>query len=410
MPIQMTRKEYEAKYGQQPTDFTVPQITPPIQKMTRAEYNTKYGLTQEEKPNYFQRVASGYEQAGKDIIEGVSLASKTVEKGGTQLEVEKDILRAPLRTVGGVARAAFVPIFEAPCIKQVTEKIAETIIDIPGVKKMITKATDLAIKHPEIARDLRDVVDIATLGVGGTFEKPILREVGAIGKDITTGTKAILTPSEKSIQNKVLSLFQKSIKPTAKKTTKQGEIYNTDVLNALRTIKKNADQLNIEDLSGEIVSRTPQTINELAQGLEQTKKIVFNQYDDLAKRAGTAGAVVDAKPIADELAKVAQNKALQLANPEVIKYAENWEKRLRDFDVLDTETTQEVIKLMNNNLQAFYKNPTYDVATKVSIDAGIANNFRKSLDNVIENATGEQYQVLKNQYKALKAIENDVTR
>jgi hypothetical protein len=65
---------------------------------------------------------------------------------------------------------------------------------------------------------------------------------------------------------------------------------------------------------------------------------------------------------------------------------------------------------MNNNLEAFYRNPTYDTASRVAIDAGIANNFRSALDKAIEGATGKEYQALKNKYGALKAIENDVTK
>ena len=402
MAVTMTRKEYQAKYG------VAPVVSPSPVIMTRAEYDAKYGVAPE--PNYFQRVGADFTNIGEDIVSGIQKSAQMIETG-TPLEAAGGAIRAGLRTVGGVARGAFTPILEAPGIKQLTEKAVGLITAIPGVTNFIKWATDLAIKYPEAGKDLQNVVDIATLGIGGAIEKPLIKEVGAIGRDISAGTKILLTPSEQAVQNKVISLFQKSIKPTAKKTLAQGEKYNLDTINALRTIKANADKLNIEDTTGELISgRTPQTINELAQGLDQTKKIVFSQYDELAKKAGTAGAIIDAKPIAEEVAKVAQNKALQLTNPSIIKYTQEWETRLRDFDILDAETTQEVIKLMNTNLQAFYRNPTYDAASKVTIDAGIANNFRQALDKAIETATGEQYQILKRQYGALKAIENDVVR
>src|SRR3989344_3598156 len=359
-------------------------------------------------PNYFQRVGTEFSNIGQDIVSGIKEGIKPF-----QFKEFKEVgrpIRAGLRIGGGITRGAFAPIFQAPGIKQLTEKVIEKVIQIPGAHNLIKEATDIAIKYPNAAKDLRDVVDIATLGIGGFAEKPLLQGVKAIGKDISSGVKVLLTPSETAIQNKILTLFQKSIKPTAKKTLTQAERYNTNTINALRAIKANADKLNIEDATGELVSRTPQTINEFAQGIDQTKKLVFDQYDILAKQAGDAGAVIDAKPIATEVESVAQNKALQITNPEIIKYAQNWAERLREFDVLDTQTTQEVIRLMNNNLQTFYKNPTYESASKVAIDAGIANNFRKSLDDAIEGATGEQYQALKNQYSALKAIENDVVR
>lgn len=356
-------------------------------------------------PGYFQRVGEQYKQAGESIVGGIKQGAEMINKGNLLGGV-----RAGLRTVGGVAGAAFAPILEAPVIKPLTEKAVERATQIPGVNEFVSGASNLAKKYPNASADIKNIIDIATLGGGKAVEAPLAKEIGLIGKDVVSGTKFVFTPSEASIQNKVVDLFNKSIKPTAKKTIGQGDKYENDVLNALKTIKNNANDLNIEDATGEIVSRTPQTIQELAQGVDQTKKLVFTQYDNLAKQAGTQGAVIEAMPIADEVAKVAQNKALQLTNPEVIKYAENWSDRLRAMGTLDTETTQEVVKLMNNNLQSFYRNPTYDTASKVAVDAGIANNFRAALDKAIEGATGKEYQALKNQYSALKAIENDVVR
>jgi hypothetical protein len=362
-------------------------------------------------PGYFQRVGEQYKKAGEDIKGSIKESVEGIRDGKASVKNLLSPARALLRTAGGIAGATFAPIMEAPLVKPLTEKVVSKAVQVPVVKDIVTKATEFAKKYPNASKDIQNIIDIASLGGGAAVEKPLIQEGKAVIKDISQATKVALTPSESAVQNKIIELFNKSIKPTSKKTLQQGAKYENDTLNALKTIKSNADQLNIEDATGEIITgRTPQTIQELSQGLNQTKDIVFKQYDNLAKQAGTTGATIDAKPIADEVAKVAQNKALQLTNPEVIKYAEDWSTRLRGMDALDTETTQEVIKLMNNNLQSFYRNPSYDVASKVAVDAGIANNFRQALDKAIEGATGQQYQILKNQYSALKAIENDVVR
>lgn len=351
---------------------------------------------------YGQRVAQQYSDIGNEIKESVLKNVENIKQGKPA-----GLLRTGLRTVGGVARAAFTPILEAPGVKQATEAIASGVSKIPGVQKVAQKGIELANKNPEIAKDIGNIVDILTLGGGSVVAK----EGKAIASDVALRTSILLKPSEEAVQQKVISLFEKSIKPTSKKTLSAQERYNGDILNALKTVKTNVDQLNIEDDVGEIiVGRTPQTINELAQGIDQTKKIVFDQYDTLAKQAGTVGATIDTKPVISELKLVADNKALQLVNPSVIEYANQWQQRLQAFGSLDAETTQEVIKTMNANLQAFYRNPSYDTASKVAIDAGIVNNLRVALDKAIEGATGEKYQVLKNQYSALKAIENDVVR
>lgn len=409
----MTRAEYEAKYGVKPATQTAP-IT-----MTRAEYQAKYGAVEEppsEVESYGQRVASEFARFGSQIQESVQQGAEAYRTGvqaGTaagQVKATGGLLRAGLRTVGNVAGAALSPIFEAPVIKQATEALSRGITKIPGATNVIGKVTDLAKKNPEVAKDVESIINILTLGGGSAATKPIVREAGAVAGDIARGAKIALSPSEEVIQKNVVSLFEKSIKPTAQKTVALKDRYDTNILTALRTIKSNADKLNIEDVTGELTARTPRTIEELAQGVEQTKKLVFTQYDDLAKQAGQAGARIKTQPIADELVKVAESKALQITNPAIIDFAKGWEERLRAFGDIDAETAQEVIRIMNDDLKAFYRNPTYDTASKAAITAGIANNFRKALDVAIENATGAEYQALKNQYAALKAIENDVVR
>jgi len=50
------------------------------------------------------------------------------------------------------------------------------------------------------------------------------------------------------------------------------------------------------------------------------------------------------------------------------------------------------------------------MASRVQIDAMVANRMRAQLDDGITNATGEQYQTLKNQYGALASMEKDVAK
>ena len=366
-------------------------------------------ISKVEEPNYFQRVGRAYQKGGERVIGAMEEGAKALEMGGGPKAI-LPILRSGLRTAGAVAEGAFAPILEAPGIRQAVGFVASRIAQVPQAKKVIDTASELATKYPKLAQDAQDILNIVSLGYAPKAEKLLKTEVGSIGSDIRQGVNVALTSTEEAVQADIVSLFQKSIKPTAKKTLSQGQKYEDDVVKALKTIKSNTDNLNIEDIEGELVSRTPQTLNELAQAVDQTKGLVFNQYDDLARQAGKGGAVVDARPIADEVLRVAENKALQITNPELIKYAEQWAERLRGFGEIDTQTAQEVVKSLNNSLSAFYKNPTYESASKVAIDAGIANNFRKSLDEAIEGATGQEYQSLKRQYGALKAIENDVVR
>lgn len=374
-----------------------------------------------EEPGYFSRVASAYSQTSEDIKSSIKQGADVFQRNVLTpespitplraLRATGGLLRTGLRTVGEIAGAAFAPITEAPIIRQGIQKVGESFMKIPGAESVVKSVVDISKQYPEFTKDAEAIINIATLGGGKVVEAPLKAEGSAIAKDIAAGTKAVLKPSEEAVQSKVLSLFQKSVKPTAKKTIGNAEKFQNDTLEALKRISKETPNLNIEDSAGEIITgRAPQSLNELGQALDQTKKKVFEEYDSLAKQAGQSGAQIDAKPIADEVLKVAQNRALQITNPEVIKYAEEWANRLKGLDVLDTETTQAIIQNLNNSLKSFYNNPTYESASRVAIDAGVANNFRQALDKAIEGATGKEYQVLKNQYGSLKAIENDVTR
>ena len=97
-------------------------------------------------------------------------------------------------------------------------------------------------------------------------------------------------------------------------------------------------------------------------------------------------------------------------HPETINYAKARSATLKARTSYTTTEAQEAITTLNDSLQSFYRNPSYDTASKAYVDSLIANKMRSSLDDVIEKTTAKQYQVLKNRYGALKTIEKDVTK
>lgn len=240
----------------------------------------------------------------------------------------------------------------------------------------------------------------------GAALPPLAKVPGAI-KD------AVTTPSEKRLEEMLLQKFSKGVRPTVlNRTTPSGfEKYNDGVVNAVKTIRENEPNLTFTSADGEtIAGRTPTSIKELMEAGDQTKRSIFNQYDALAKEAGHNGLNVELQPIAKELESVINNKALQLSNPKAIDYAMLTRDRFIKAGKVDAGTAQDVIQNYNKALEAFYRNPSYDNASQVSIDAMIANLLRKNLDEGIEGLTGKAYQELKNKYGALKSIEKDVIK
>ncbi|HSW40419.1 MAG TPA: hypothetical protein VLL97_13100, partial [Acidobacteriota bacterium] len=245
----------------------------------------------------------------------------------------------------------------------------------------------------EAARTGKDVVSGALMEMGG----PI---VGAVaGKMAKPAAKLI----EKGIN--------KAIRPSVvgKQTAAQNAKYMDQAGEAVNEILKNRNTLVLTTESGnKVAGKIPRNLNQFAEAIEQTKTAVFKKYDALNKAAGGKGAKVDLNPIADELDKVASSKIMQTHSPDVASYAAKKAESLRAAGTHTMEEAQEAIKIYNESLKSFYKNPSYETANKAAVDAAVVNQLRKQLDTVIEGAVGPGYQSLKKTYGSLKTVEKDV--
>lgn len=177
---------------------------------------------EEKKPNYFQRVGQDYKKAGERITTGIQTSAKGIQEGDKTAGIE-----AGLRTVGSIAGATFAPILEAPGIKQATEAVVGGAMKIPVVQTLAQKGAELSQKYPNASKDIEDLINIATLGIGSTVEKPIANAVTDVakgvketaiktGKSISTNIgKGVekITPDSATIMNRVARL-----KPTDAKT------------------------------------------------------------------------------------------------------------------------------------------------------------------------------------------------
>lgn len=206
--------------------------------------------------------------------------------------------------------------------------------------------------------------------------------------------------------------ISKAVKPSnTKKTLSQALTYKGKAREGVKAIVANKEALRfIDDAGEEVTGRVPQSLNEATQAIDQTKKLVFQKYDALDKAAGKVGARVYLDAPANELLTVARSPVLQDNAPDAAQYAFQKAQNLMQRKFYTAEQAQEAIQLYNQSLKSFYRNPTADTATKAYIDSLVVNNLRKNLDTVIESATGSEYQALKNQYSALKAIEADFNR
>jgi hypothetical protein len=188
-------------------------------------------------------------------------------------------------------------------------------------------------------------------------------------------------------------------------------------------IVKNKDTLSLTNEAGEIITgRVPQSLREAAQAVEQRMTSVFEKFNALQEQATGQGVRIPLAPIAKELRDKASSNVMQKEAPEVARYALEKAKRYEPQQVYPgnkgwkteqfytPKEMQEAVKQFNNSLDAYYSNKTYDAARRVDVDAVIVRNMRKALDDAISNATGAEYQELKNLYGAHKTIEQDIVK
>lgn len=224
------------------------------------------------------------------------------------------------------------------------------------------------------------------------------------------GIGALTKPG--SVESAVETGITKGVRPSVvgKSTAPQAEQYMQRAQTAVEKIVENKPNLQFMDETGQIVKgQLPKNLKEFSQAVDQTKKSIFTQYDAMAQQAGQKTATVNLKPISQELDQISQNTALSDVAPNVSDYAAHQSQRFLLRKEYTTSEAQEAIAMLNNRLEAFYKNPSYDTASKAYIDSMVANRLRAGLDSTIEGAVGPGYQQLKNQYGALKTIEKDVT-
>lgn len=222
----LTQQQYQSAINAGYSPDTI--IT--MEKKRKAESATK-------EPNYFQRVASDYSKAGQDITSGIQQGAQDIQGqdtstfGGLAKAVGQD-LRIGLRTAGGVASAAFAPITEAPGIKQGIQAIGTGISKIPGVSQVAQKASQVATQHPQAAKDVQNVFDIATLGVGSGAAKPV---GAALSKTANVLERSGLEASQ-AAKNKFAQELVKPVETSAvkldqvKRTTESGGLFKKDVV------------------------------------------------------------------------------------------------------------------------------------------------------------------------------------
>jgi len=357
---------------------------------------------------------------GERVESGEGFVERAQTVGEGLLDMVSGTLETVFSPVGGVVGAA------QPEVEAGITKFMET--RTPEQKQAIGQFKQFIDEMPEdVKKSIEATFNIAGLGAA----KPAAKKTGQIiaettpkviekGGEVIQVSKQLLKDFEASqaqkqlikLDNFIDESIEKGVRPslTGEKKTPGGlQKFQDKARESVFIIKENKPNLSFTDEFGEVTEGIlPRSLKEFNDAVQQTKRNIYEQYSSLAKQAGEAGVDIPLTGIADELTPVINSKVLKTQAPEIVDYAAKQRDRFIEAASYTAEEAEEAIKLMNQSLEAFYRNPSYDTASKAYIDSLIVNNIRKALDNKITNVTGKQYQALKNQYSALKAVEKDV--
>lgn len=178
----------------------------------------------------------------------------------------------------------------------------------------------------------------------------------------------------------------------------------------LTVLKKYADDLKVVVDDGVEQSFNPSkaTYQTTIQAWDAAKDKVFNAYDDIATKAGER-AVVDLNPILEMVDAVQSAPTLSAHKNAARTLASDIRSAFPDATSADIKSLQTFLKTLNaNTAQGFFKGTSDNASAEVF--AGTAKLIREKLDEVIASAGDARYGSLRQEYAALKSIEDDLVR
>lgn len=308
----------------------------------------------QQEPGYLQRVGSGLKDQALRAAQGAETGAQALEKGVNMTDANGIItpkgvvtavggaLRSGLRAAGSAANAIATPIVEAPGVKQATETVVggavKGIQELPGGAEAFQKLRDLAVKNPEIAKDVEDIFNLVTTGAGAKVAK--VGAEGAIGV-AKAGEKAVgqgLESGMKLAEN-VIPKSDEIMNRVARLTPKQAN-----------TFEKLAGKTHGEYLRETGNFGTPDQI--IKNEAEKFTKSIQSVDETLATLPGTykSGVIEDALTGLSE--KAAATSSKNVKSPILAKVAE-YEAKLADGGLTMSEVN-DIKRLYERNVKLGY--------------------------------------------------------
>lgn len=252
---------------------------------------------------------------------------------------------------------------------------------------------------------------------------------GALGGVITNKLANLPKNQQENIRKEASKYIEKSIKPTVK--GKQSQVaydkFIDDTLDVTDYMSKNKSILEFTDDAWEVVRwELPKNLRETSEALSNMKKYIYDQYNGIAQKAWDAWAKVNLNKLYDKLDDLANNNAVNLANPWLKNAIEGYKNQLLqysdDLGNITIQEAQDTMQYYNKILDAYFKNP-WAMATDTSKNIVVANLKRwlseavdESMDDVLNawinkwSTASQQYRAWKQLYSKIKTIEDEVSK
>ena len=278
-------------------------------------------------------------------------------------------------------------------------------------------ALGTAISHYGSQWDLNITPTEAALWIGGWI----------LGWELTRYLWRLPKSQADNVRKEAEQYINKSIKPTVKWKMNQAD-YNKfidDTLDIVDLMDKNKWILQYTDDAWNAVKwQMPTNMRETSEAIWNLKKVLYDQYNEIAKQAGDAGARVNMNKAFQQLDDLSKDISQNIANPQTKNIIDTYKDALLqytdDAGTIAIEDAQKLTQDFNKQLTAFFKNPNMNDVSKNSIVAQL-NKWTKdaindSIDDVLDNSikngssASSQYTQLKSFYGKIKTIEDEISK
>lgn len=340
-----------------------------------------------------------------EINPALKMSTRQVIGGGIQTALD-----AATAGTYGKAAAGMKAFEMAPKVAEAAGEVASKAPTVFGKFKAGVKAMGVGAAGGygyDVSQHLQDNkqgAEAFTPGLGTALGAAV-PAVGAVGERFSAEGRAAAAANH--VDQAIEDGVSKGIKPTVigKKTLQGQEEFYGKAKNAVKTIAENRSNLNITDVNGEAVDK-PQTMGQFAQAIDQTKKEIFKQYNEMSQSATGKMAQADVTPAIEKLAKASSDIKL---NPEERAYALRAITEVKELMGASPDVLESRIADYNSTLNDFYAGRGVSKA-KARIDASVAFELRRIQDEMISRLEGEGYSQLKKKYGDLRTIEGEVNK